>query len=124
MKKLIITFAVLMGVSAANLATASNGLKIVEINAEAKGLTVKAIEGLKFKLSLDNLSKKTFISIKNNQGEIFHTEFIVKKDSFSKVFDLSNLPDGNYYFEVITGNEKMTKPFQISTNVNRTATAQ
>ena len=121
MKKLIITFAVLMGVSAANLATASNGLKIVEINAEAKGLTVKAIEGLKFKL---NLSKKTFISIKNNQGEIFHTEFIVKKDSFSKVFDLSNLPDGNYYFEVITGSEKMTKPFQISTNVNRTATAQ
>ena len=112
-----------MGVSAASMATAANGLKIVEINAETKGLTVKAIDGLKFKLSLDNLSKKTYISIKNNQGETFHTEFIAKKDSFSKVFDLSNLPDGNYYFEVITGSEKMTKPFQISTNVNRTASA-
>ena len=123
MKKLTLTLAVLMGVSAANLTNAANGLKIVEIKAEANGLTVKAINGLKFRLSLDKLSKKTYIAIKNNQGEIFHSEYVGKQDAFSKVYDLSNLPDGNYYFEVVTGNEKMNKPFQISTNVKRTAIA-
>ncbi|MCA0365685.1 MAG: hypothetical protein LCH67_16715 [Bacteroidetes bacterium] len=123
MKKLTLTLAVLMGVSAANLSNAANGLKIVEIKAEANGLTVKAIDGLKFRLSLDKLSKKTYIAIKNNQGETFHSEYLGKKDAFSKVYDLSNLPDGEYYFEVVTGNNKMSKPFQISTNVKRTVIA-
>jgi flagellar hook assembly protein FlgD len=123
MKKLTLTLAVLMGVSAANLSNAANGLKIVEISAEATGLTVKAIDGLKFKLTLDNLSKKTYIAIKNNTGEVFHTEYVSKTEQFTKVFDLSNLPDGNYYFEVVTGKEKMVKPFQISTQVNRKASA-
>ena len=102
MKKLTLTLAVLMGVSAANLTNAANGLKIVEIKAEANGLTVKAIDGLKFRLSLDKLSKKTYIAIKNNQGEIFHSEYVGKQDAFSNVYYLSNLPDGNYYFEVVT----------------------
>jgi hypothetical protein len=124
MKKLILTFAVLMGVSAATTTYANDGIEIVKINFEAKGLEVKAMKGLKFELKLNNLQKKSYIAIKNTAGEIFYSEFTVKTSSFSKIYDLSNLVDGDYYFEVITGNEKMVKPFKISTQVNRTAVTQ
>ena len=128
MKKLILTFAVLMGVSAAtttfaNNAPRFNGIKIVEITNEASELQVKALQGLKFKLTLDNLDKKTYIPIKNAAGEVMYSEYAYKNESFSKVYDLTNLADGEYYFEVITGKEKLIKSFQIATNVNRTATA-
>lgn len=128
MKKLILTFAVLMGVSAAtttfaNNAPRFNGIKIVEITNEASELQVKALQGLKFKLTLDNLDKKTYIAIKNAAGEVMYSEYAYKNESFSKVYDLTNLADGEYYFEVITGKEKLIKSFQIATNVNRTATA-
>jgi hypothetical protein len=128
MKKLILTFAVLMGVSAAittfaNTAPRFNGIKIVEITNEASDLQVKALQGLKFKLTLDNLDKKTYVAIKNAAGEVMYSEFTYKTENFSKVYDLTNLADGEYYFEVITGKEKLTKSFQIATSVNRTATA-
>ena len=127
MKKLILTVAVLMGVSAANNTFANdnfNGIKIVEINAEATDLQVKAFKGLKFQLTLDNLDKKTYIAIKNASGEVFHSEYISKTETFSKLYDLSALADGEYFFEVVTGKEKLMKNFQIATNVTRTATAQ
>lgn len=121
MKKLILTFAVLMGVSAATATYANDGFKIVKINLGVSGLEVKAIKGLKFELKVDNLQKKTYIAIKNTAGEVFHSEFATKVENFSKVYDLSNLPDGDYFFEVVTGSEKMIKPFKISTQINRTA---
>jgi hypothetical protein len=128
MKKLILTFAVLMGVSAAittlaNNAPRFNGIKIIEITNEARDLQVKALQGLKFQLTLDNLDKKTYVAIKNAAGEVLYSEFTYKTENFSKVYDLTNLADGEYYFEVITGKEKLTKSFQIATSVNRTATA-
>ncbi|MCP9770564.1 hypothetical protein EGI22_21870 [Lacihabitans sp. LS3-19] len=128
MKKLILTVAVLMGVSAttttfANNAPAFNGIKIIEIANEASELQVKALQGLKFKLTLDNLDKKTYIAIKNASGEVMHSEYAYKTENFSKVYDLSNLVDGEYYFEVVTGKDKLIKSFEIATNVNRTATA-
>ena len=128
MKKLILTFAVLMGVSAAtttfaNNAPRFNGIKIIEITNEASKLQVKALQGLKFQLTLDNIDKKTYVAIKNAGGEVMYSEFTYKTENFSKVYDLNNLADGEYYFEVITGKEKLTKSFQIATNVIRTVTA-
>lgn len=127
MKKLILSVAVLMGVSAANNTFANetfNGIKIVEINAGASELQVKAFKGLKFQLTLDNLDKKTYIAIKDANGNVFHSEYVSKTESFSKLYDLSALADGEYFFEVVTGKEKLVKNFQIATNVTRTASAQ
>ena len=124
MKKLMLTVAVLMGVSAATTTLANNDMKIVSLT-EAKGdLKVKALQGLKFKLEADNLQNKSSIYLKNEKGEVFHVEYISKSGSFLKVFDLSALPDGSYYFQVVSGREKMIKPFQISTKTTRTATPQ
>lgn len=120
----MLTIAVLMGVSAATTTLANNDMKIVSLT-EAKGdLKVKALRGLKFKLEADNLQNKSSIYLKDEKGEVFHVEYVSKSGSFLKVFDLSALPDGSYYFEVVSGSEKMIKPFQISTKTTRTATPQ
>lgn len=123
MKKSFLVIAVLMGVSAANVSVANNGLKIVDLSASlGSDLNVKTMGGLKFKLTVDNLQGKSYISIKNSAGEVLHTEYVSKTEVFSKVYDLSGLADGNYTFVVNTGKETIEKPFEIVTEVKRTAT--
>ena len=123
MKKSFLFIAVLVGVSAANVSVANNGLKIVDLTVNASSdLNVKALEGLKFKLTAENLQNKSYITIKNAEGEVVYNEFAGKSEVFSKVYDLSSLPDGNYTFVVNNGKETIEKPFTISTEVKRTAT--
>lgn len=127
MKKLILTFAVLMGVSTVINTFAHNnynGIKIVDLKVEASELQLQTLKGLKFQLTLDNLDKRTSIAIKNSEGEVFYSEFIGNLENFNKFYDLSALPDGSYFFEVITGKERLVKNFKIATNVIRTANAQ
>ncbi|MFN3785020.1 MAG: hypothetical protein ACK4R6_13970 [Spirosomataceae bacterium] len=126
MKRTILAIAVLVGVSIANVSVASNGIKIVDILAAqpVADLQVEALKDLKFKLTVDKLGNKSYIAIKSQAtGEIMYSEFVsnAKANSYSKVFDLSNLADGNYVFVVENGTEKMEKPFVISTEVKRTA---
>ena len=121
MKKLILTSAVWIGISAAATCFANDGFKVVSISETTTDFSVKALGNLKFKLTADNLQKKTYIAIKNMQGEILHSEYVSNSDEFSKVYDLSNLSDGEYYFEMISGKEKIVKSFEISTSVKRTA---
>ncbi len=123
MKKSVLALAVLMGVSVANVTNANNGLKIVDLSKGASNdFNLKAMEGLKFKLTVDNLQGKSYIVIKNTQGDVLHIEYLNKTDVFSKVYDLSSLPDGSYTFVVNNGKETIEKPFEISTEVKRTAT--
>jgi len=121
MKKLILTGAVWIGISAAATCFANDGFKIVSISETTSDFTVKALGDLKFKLTADNLQKKTYIVIKNTKGEILYNEYVSNTEEFSKVYDLSNLSDGEYFFEMISGKEKIVKSFEISTSVKRTA---
>lgn len=120
MKKLFVTVALLMGVSATNFVEAKNGLKIVDI-AASTDVNITALAGLKFHLTSDNIQKKTYIALKDNNGTVLFSEYTSKAGSYSKLFDLSNLADGKYTFVVINGVEQVEKPFTISTNVNRSA---
>jgi hypothetical protein len=121
MKKLILTGAVWIGISAAATCFANDGFKVVSISETTSDFTVKALGDLKFKLTADNLQKKTYIVIKNTKGEILYNEYVSNTEEFSKVYDLSNLSDGEYFFEMISGKEKIVKSFEISTSVKRTA---
>lgn len=76
MKKLILIGVVWMGVSAAATCFANDGFKTVNISEITSDFTVKALDGLKFKLTADNLQKKTYIAIKNAQGEILYSEYV------------------------------------------------
>ncbi len=118
MKKSIVLMALLMGVSVANVSVASDGMAIV--NLVNSDLDVKTLEGLKFKLTATNLQKKTYLTIKDNSGNVLYSEYY-NDGAFVKVFDLSSLPDGKYTFVMESGSESVSKPFEIATSVNRSA---
>ncbi len=120
MKKHILTIGILMGASLVNTSLAKDDMKIVTM-IPVSDLQIKALENLKFLLSADNLQKKSSILIKDEKGTIIYSQMTSDETTFTKVFDLSNLPDGEYAFEVINGNEKISKPFEISTKTKRTA---
>jgi len=123
MKRIILVAAVWMGVSAANLATANTINPSTEVRTdETVDMNVETFKDMKFKLTIKNLSNRAYIAIKRATGEIMYSEYASKSDSYSKVFDLSNLSDGKYSFVVETGNGNVEKPFTITTETTRTVT--
>lgn len=118
MKKTILTLAVLMGVSAANLSIAAD--KVKENNA---AIELVSKGELKFKLTLENVKDKSSLVIKDFGGDIVYSTALPKSENYSKIFDLSNLADGQYSFIVSNGNEVSSKPFVITTETKRQVTA-
>lgn len=118
MKKTILSIAVLMGVSAANLTFANNN-----VTDNTAAIELVSSSDLKFKLTLDNVKEKSSLVIKDSFGSIVYSTNIPKSENYSKIFDLSNLSDGNYSFIVNNGNEVTAKPFAISTETKRQVTA-
>ena len=118
MKKIILSVAVLMGVSAANLSFAG------EKNADnAAAIELVSSNDLKFKLTLENVKERSSLIIKDNNGGVVYSTSIPKSENYTKIFDLSNLLDGNYSFIVNNGSEVTAKPFVISTETKRLVTA-
>ncbi|NIJ51921.1 hypothetical protein [Dyadobacter arcticus] len=113
MKKVILTIAVLVGVSAANLSVASDKVK------ENSSIELVSTGELKFKLTLGNVTERSSVVIKDFGGDVVYSTSIPKSENYSKIFDLSNLSDGNYTFVISNGNEVSTKPFSISTETKR-----
>ena len=52
------------------------------------------------------------LSIKDARGSVLYKESIVKTGDYSKGFDLTSLPNGNYYFELDTKLEILIIYFQ------------
>lgn len=119
MKKTILTIAVLVGVSAANFSIAADKVK------ENNAASIELVSGaeLKFKLSLENVKERSSLVIKDYTGNIVYSTSIPKSENYTKIFDLSNLADGNYSFIINNGSEISTKPFAISTETKRQVTA-
>lgn len=117
MKKVILTIAVLVGVSAANLSIAADKAK------EATAIELVSSGELKFKLTLENVKERATVTIKDFGGDTVYSSSIPKSENYTKIFDLSNLADGNYSFIINNGGETSTKPFSISTETKRQVTA-
>jgi hypothetical protein len=118
MKKLMLSLALLMGVSAASMeANANCGAGALNTFNE---IIVTNAGGLKFKVLVKNdASYVAKVMIKNDKGEVFHEEYLKKNSMLKKTFDVSNLPDGNYQFEITVGEDKQIKKFQISSDFVR-----
>lgn len=56
------------------------------------------------------------LSIKDGQGLILYKESIAKSGDYSKEFDLTTLPNGNYYFELDSEFKIMIIPFKVVSN--------
>jgi hypothetical protein len=123
MKRIILVAAVWMGVSSANLVTANNINPSTEVRTdETVAMNVETFKDMKFKLTVKNLTNRTYIAIKRATGEIMYSEYASKTENYSKVFDLSNLSDGKYSFVVESGSDNLEKPFTITTETTRTVT--
>jgi hypothetical protein len=116
MKKTILAIAVLVGVSTASFAISNE-------NNSAAAIELVSADNLTFRLKLDSVKEKSSVTIKDEVGTVLYNSAIPKAENYSKVFDLSNLLDGNYTFILRNGTEITEKPFVIATETKRLVTA-
>lgn len=59
------------------------------------------------------------LQLVNQRGEVLHQEILLGKRSRQNAcrqqFDISQLPDGNYMFQITAGTQKEEIPFQLGT---------
>ena len=68
-------------------------------------------------LTLRNVKKGSTLSIKDMNGLILYKEKIKESGKYTKGFDLTSLPDGNYYFEMNKDVEIRVIPFKVASSV-------
>lgn len=67
-------------------------------------------------LTLNNLKRGHQLIIKDAHGIVLYKEYIKDSGQYSKGFDLTSLPNGNYYFELDKDLEIKTIPFKVLSN--------
>lgn len=119
MKKLIVVIVMLMGVSAS---TSFAHDHMFVNNIVESDLSVKTLDGLKFKVTAFNLTDKSIVEVKAQGGDVLYKE-VITEASFAKILNLASLPDGNYTIVLTSGEQSVKKPFEIKTQVVRNAVA-
>ena len=71
-------------------------------------------EAKRTSLTLKNVKQGNLLSIKDNQGIVLYKELIEKTGSYTKGFDLTDLPNGSYTFEIDKDVEISTIPFKVA----------
>ncbi|WP_158846119.1 hypothetical protein [Algibacter sp. L1A34] len=90
-------------------------LTVLVGNAKDKSSALK--KGLiKTALTIDNVKEGNLLSIKDQNGLTLYKELIVESGTYRKGFDLTALPDGDYFFEVDKDIEIKTIPFTVKSN--------
>lgn len=67
-------------------------------------------------LTLDNVREGQRLLIKSKSGTILYKESIGKSGPYNKEFDLTSLPNGNYFFELEKEFEIQIIPFSVLSN--------
>ncbi|WP_299548090.1 hypothetical protein [Seonamhaeicola sp.] len=67
-------------------------------------------------LTLNNVKEGNLLSIKDLNGLTLYKELIEKSGIYTKGFDLTALPDGDYFFELEKDVEIKTIPFSVTKN--------
>ncbi|QRR03618.1 DUF3244 domain-containing protein [Dyadobacter sandarakinus] len=80
----------------------------------------------KVKLSVDkNPDTKLRILLKDRTGKVYYSEmFSQKADKYRRVFDLEDMKDGKYYFELYNKQQKLVKEVKIESNMERLISLQ
>ena len=68
-------------------------------------------------LTLESVKQGNLLSVKDINGIILYKEYIQKTGTYTKGFDLTALPDGEYVFELDKDLEINTIPFKVDSNV-------
>lgn len=67
-------------------------------------------------LKLENVKQGNLLSIKDAKGVVLFEEAIKKNGIYNKGFDLTELPNGKYLFELEKDFEIKTMPFEVAEN--------
>lgn len=90
-------------------------LTVLVGNAKDKSTALK--KGLiKTALTINNVKKGNLLSIKDQNGVVLYKELIEESGTYKKGFDLTALPDGDYFFQVDKDIEVKTIPFTVKAN--------
>lgn len=68
-------------------------------------------------IKIENVNEGSLFTIKDNKGQLLYSELIEKTGTYSKRFDLTNLPDAQYYFELDKQDEIKIIPFKVKSNI-------
>ncbi len=68
-------------------------------------------------VSIDSVDEGSLFLIKDSYGVILYKEQIEETGTYSKNFDLTSLPDADYYFELDKQDEIKIIPFVVKKNV-------
>ena len=81
------------------------------------GEELSLVEGTKkVKVAFEDVHEGEVLIVRNQNGEILHREVISHDGNISKVFDFSNLENGNYEIDLNKDSETLIKPFAIKDN--------
>lgn len=101
-----------------------NGETPSEKPATAFAAKINEVGTLRFKVEVSNPSRqKTTIALQDENGNILFSEYSFTDSQYNKLFDLTNLADGEYTFVIVSGKEKINKDFSIQTKTNRVVLA-
>ncbi|MEP3837306.1 MAG: hypothetical protein ABJM36_06640 [Algibacter sp.] len=98
---------ILMVTMFATLLSFANDVSLFNIKNEAKRTS----------LTLLNVKQGNLLSVKDVNGIVLYKELIQESGNYTKGFDLTALPDGNYIFELDKDMEIRTIPFTVSSNM-------
>lgn len=105
MKKEVKTGILLVSMLATMLSNASKP-EMVEKNFKIENTT----------LSIHNVKQGQQLLIKDSDGIVIYKEMIDKSGAYKKGFDLTALPNGDYYFELDKDIEVQVMPFKVVMN--------
>ena len=105
MKKVIRKGVLLLGILT-SMASYANKVSYTSTTKEIKKTT----------LILNNIKKGHQLLIKDVNGVVLYKELIKDSGLYTKGFDLTSLPNGNYYFELDKDFEIKTIPFKVASS--------
>ncbi|APG66050.1 hypothetical protein LPB136_12025 [Tenacibaculum todarodis] len=85
----------------------SNATEKTSLNNEENGKTT---------LILKDVVQGEKLIIKDNFGVVLYNEILLKSGEYTKTFDLTTLPDGNYIFELDKQAQIKVYPFTVASN--------
>jgi hypothetical protein len=77
--------------------------------------------GFKVKVSVDKGADQNLrIFLKDRGGKIYYSELFAKKEErYRRIFDLAEMNDGIYYFELYYNGQKIVKKIELETTRDR-----
>ena len=109
MKKLILTAVAVFAVASTSMfATPTNDYDDIIVN-------VKKVDNKSIRLLMANLEQETTkITIDNQRGTNYYTNYVRNHNGFKQKINLENLPNGRYYLNVSRNGEKISYLLKVT----------